>query len=90
MLEIMADDVLWSFTNEVHEAGHSAVIIDETADISVKEQVPTCFRIVHKNLETQELCCGFFNTADTRMATLFSILKDVLCRFNLTIDNWRG
>lgn len=29
----------------------------------------------------------FFNTADTRAATLFAILKDVLCHFRLTIGD---
>lgn len=37
----------------------------------------------------RELYCGFFHTADTRVATLFGVLIKVPCRFTLSIDNCR-
>lgn len=32
MLDIMAHDVLWSFTNEVREVGNYGLIMNKTAD----------------------------------------------------------
>lgn len=48
----MAHDVLGSLINEVREAGHYIVIMDETADILAKEQVSICFLIIQKDFET--------------------------------------
>ncbi|XP_064485918.1 zinc finger MYM-type protein 1-like [Ornithodoros turicata] len=45
---------------------------------------------VQEGLEVEEVFIGFYVTADTRASTLFSILKDVLCRLNLQIENCRG
>lgn len=90
----MAHNLLRSLTNKVHEAGHYAVIMNETADIFVKKLVSTCFQIVQKHFNftllqhfKQFFLFLFFNTADTRAATLFAILKDVLCHFRLTIGD---
>lgn len=90
MVELMAHDILRSLTDEVRAAEHYAVIMDETADISVKEQLSVCFRVVTESLEVEELFCGFFNTTDTTATSLFAILKDILCRFNLPIEKCRG
>ncbi|XP_064468707.1 zinc finger MYM-type protein 1-like [Ornithodoros turicata] len=90
MLELLADDVLRSLTNEVRAAEYYSVIMDETTNISVKEQVSVCFRIVQKGLQVQELFCGFFCTTDTKAATLCAILNDILRRFNLPIGKCRG
>lgn len=80
-LEITAHDMFSMLYN---------VTMDETADIPLKGQVSICFSIVHCKFETQELFCEFFGTPDTRAATPFGVLKDVLWRFNLTIGSCRG
>lgn len=82
----MAHDALSSLTNEARNAGHYEVVIDETADISVKKQVSICFRIVEDNFELQELFCCVYNAVDLKATTLFAVLKDLVCRFNLPID----
>lgn len=90
MVELMAHDILRSLTDEVRAAEHYAVIMDETADISVKEELSVCFRVVTESLEVEKLFCGFFNMTDTTATSLFAILKDILCRFNLPIEKCRG
>lgn len=55
------------------------MIVDETANISVKDQVPTVFQIVQKNFEIQVPFCGLFITANSRATALFGIVKDLLC-----------
>lgn len=64
--------------------------MDEAENISIKVKVHICVRSIENNLETQELFPRFFNSADTKAATPFGALNDILCRFNLTIDNCRG
>lgn len=90
MLELITHSMLRSLMKEVHGAGFYAVIADETSDITTQEQVSFCLRYAKENLEVEEVFVGFYATADTRARTLFSILKDVLCRFNLRIENCRG
>ena len=52
-LELMAHDVLRSLIDEVREAEHYSVILDETADISAKEQLSVCFRVVTESLKSR-------------------------------------
>lgn len=64
--------------------------MDETADITFKEQVSVCFRIVTECLEIEELFIGFYQTTSTTEDTLFELLKDVLLRLSLPIKNCTG
>ncbi|XP_064462321.1 zinc finger MYM-type protein 1-like [Ornithodoros turicata] len=89
MLELITHSMLRSLIREVQDALFYAVIADETSDISTQEQISFCLRYVKEGLEVEEVFIGFYVTADTRASTLFSILKDVLCRLNLQIENCR-
>lgn len=90
MMEIMAHDVLRTLLEEIKSAEFFSVIMDETADITVKEQVSICFRVVTENLEPEELFVGFYETSKTTADTLFCLLNDVLVRFSLPIIKCRG
>uniref|UniRef100_A0A224ZA15 Zinc finger MYM-type protein 1-like n=1 Tax=Rhipicephalus zambeziensis TaxID=60191 RepID=A0A224ZA15_9ACAR len=90
MLELITHSMLPSLMKEVHGAGFYAAMHDETSDITTQEQVSFCFRYAKENLEMEEVFVGFYATADTRARTLFSILKDVLCRFNLGLRTALG
>uniref|UniRef100_H2ZW03 DUF4371 domain-containing protein n=1 Tax=Latimeria chalumnae TaxID=7897 RepID=H2ZW03_LATCH len=85
MIEIVAHDVLRTLMKEIHKAGFFSIIMDETADISVREQVSICFHIVNKNLDTEEIFFGFYNTSDTTSQALYTLLKDVLLRFDFPL-----
>lgn len=85
MTEIMAYDVLRTLIEEIKSGEFFSVIMDETADITVKEQVSICFHFVTENLEPDELFVGFYETSKTTTDTLFQLLKDVLMRFSLPI-----
>uniref|UniRef100_H3B199 DUF4371 domain-containing protein n=1 Tax=Latimeria chalumnae TaxID=7897 RepID=H3B199_LATCH len=85
MLSIIAQNVLCTLMKEIHEAVFYAIIVDETADSSIREQVSFCFHIVKEDLSVEEIF-GFYTTSDTTAHTLFTILKDVLCQFYLPID----
>jgi len=90
MTEIMAHDVLRTLIEEIKSAEFFSVIMDETTDITVKEQVSICFRVVTENLEPEELFVGFYETSKTTADALFQLLKDVLMRFSLPIGKCRG
>nr|XP_014346736.1 PREDICTED: zinc finger MYM-type protein 1-like [Latimeria chalumnae] len=90
MIEIMAHDILRTLMTEIHEADFFSIIMDETADISVREQVSVCFRIVNKDLETEEIFFGFYNTSDATSQALYTLLKDVLLRFDFPLEKCRG
>ncbi|KAG6937228.1 zinc finger MYM-type containing 1 [Chelydra serpentina] len=90
ILTLMANDVLRKLCTFVQESLYYALIIDETADSSVKEQVSISFRIVKDDFSVEELFFGFYETPLTNANTLFSIVKDVLLQFNFDIRNCRG
>lgn len=64
--------------------------MDENADISVREQVSICFRVVAGNLEPEEHFVGFYETSTTTANVLFQLLNDVLMRFSLPLQKCRG
>lgn len=90
MTEIMAHDILRTLIKEVQSADFFSVILDETADITVKEQVSICLRFVTEDLQPEEFFVGFYQTAHTTAETLFRLLKDALLRFSLPINKCRG
>lgn len=66
-------------------------MIDETSDISIKEQVSVCIRTVeNKDLSVNEYFMGVYETHDTTAERLHEIVKDILSRFALPINKCRG
>lgn len=90
LISLLATDVLSKIICCLKEAQYFALIIDETMDISTKEQISICFRYVDKNLQIEEVFVGFYETSSTTSATLLNIVLDVLMRYNLEIGNCRG
>lgn len=71
-------------------AGYYGIILDETADVANKEQISICFRIVHENFQIEELFFGFYQTSITTSDVIYAIVKDVLLRFQFSINKCRG
>lgn len=58
MTELFAHDVLRTLkyiNKKIKRAEFFSIIMDETADITVKEQVAVCFHVVTECLEIEEL-----------------------------------
>ncbi len=89
-MEIMAHAVLRKLLCAIKSRKYYAISMDETTDISTKEQVSICFRTVDDNFEIHEDFVGLYNTSATDAATLAAIIKDVLVRFDISIKNCRG
>ena len=65
-------------------------MVDETTDISNKEQVVLCFRWIDKYLEAHEEFIGLYLVGSTAASVLFSVIKDVFARMNIDIKKLRG
>ena len=65
-------------------------MVDETTEISNKEQAILCFRWVSDYLIAHEECFGLYGIENTEAQTLVNIILDVLTRLNLSIKKLRG
>ena len=59
-------------------------MVDETTDVSTKEQVVIVLHWIDPNL------IGLYATDSIAADSLVSIIKDVLVRMNLQLNNCRG
>lgn len=90
LIKDMAHAVLRDLVTEIRNAGKFAIIMDETTDASVSEQVSICFRHVSEKLEVNETFVGLYETVSTNAFTLFNIVDDVMKRFNISLTDCRG
>ena len=65
------------------------LMVDETTDVSNKEQVVVCFRWVDSNLEPHEEFIGLYEVESTRSSTIVATIHDVLQRVNVSITKLR-
>ena len=91
ILCLMAHSILRKIAKSVHENTHCALMADELSDLSNREQFVVCLRWVDvKTFDVSEDLIGFYQVDDITAATLRSILKDILLRLNLSIQNCRS
>lgn len=67
-----------------------SVLIDESRDISVKEQMAVVIRYVNKKGCIIEHFLGVVHVPDTTAQTLKNALDSLFCKHNLSIANLRG
>ncbi|KAJ8882418.1 hypothetical protein PR048_014226 [Dryococelus australis] len=84
-----AHNVLRSIASYIHACSEFSLIVDETADVTAVEQVPINIRIV-KDLEPEELFLDLYSTPSTTGESLFKLFMDVLCRFDIQLQNMHG
>jgi len=65
-------------------------MVDETTDVSNREQVVLCIRWVSKDFEVHEDFIGLYKVDQIDARTLVFVIKDVLLRLNLSLSNIRG
>ena len=86
MLQVMALRVLRQITLNL-QSTHFTIMVDET---STTEQVVIVFRWVDNSLHVQEDFVGLYETDSISSDSLVALIKDVLLRFNLKIENCTG
>ena len=89
LFEIMAHTVLRKITDSIR-ANRYSIMVDEATDVSFKEQVSICIRHVSSDMEIHEDCLGLYETGNTTAEVLTTIIKDVLCRCGLDLQDCRG
>ena len=89
ILDIMSEVVLDSIGNDVKKSSGYSIIVDETSDISRVEQVAICLRFTIEG-ETRESFIGFHATPSTEGRVLFELVKHVLGKLELKLDEIVG
>ena len=67
-----------------------SIICDEQSDIQNKEQLSFCIRRVDKFLVAHEEFFGFYEVPNIKKETLIKIVKEILLRFQLSLQLGRG
>lgn len=71
-------------------SAYYAIIIDETSDISRKEQVSFCLRWVDEDLQIHEHFLGFYEAESTTGSELFHLTTKIHKELNLNFKNLIG
>ena len=86
----MALRVLHDIVADIQHTPFFTIMVDETADISNREQVVIVLRWVASDLQVYEDFIGLYAVDDIKATTLAAIVKDCLTRLNLAITKIRG
>ena len=86
----MAHATLRELCSEIKNGKFYSIMMDETTDISCKEKISFCIRTVNADFSVNEHFMGFYQTDDTRSATLFKCLTDMAIRLSLSITDCHG
>ena len=87
---MMSLRVLRELMTKFKESPFVTIMIDETTDITNKEQVTFVLRTVDENFQVDENFLGLYTVSCIDASTLFSTIKDVLLRFNISFRKLRG
>ena len=90
LIAAMAKYVLGKIVEEAKLAQELTVMMDETTDVSGKEQVSVMIRFVDGEGNVQERLLGFCVVDRPNAENLFQILKDTLAKHDLSISNVIG
>ena len=90
ILNIMANLTLQEKLKVIQERQFFSIIGDEGTDVSNKEQLSFCLRTVDENLDPFEDFIGFYELENIKSNTIVRVIKDILIRLNLSLENCRG
>ncbi|XP_064083056.1 zinc finger MYM-type protein 1-like [Macrobrachium nipponense] len=89
ILNIASDLVLKDISKAVGKTGKFSLIVDETTDVSNKEQVPVCLHYIHSG-QPAETFFGFYEVKSAKGKALFQLVLDVLLKMELRIEDVVG
>ena len=90
LLKIMAVSTLRDIAVKLSNSVFFTLMADEVTGVSNKEQVTVCLRSTDENFDIHEDFIGLHVVESIQADMLVSMLKDVLLRLNLSINNCRG
>lgn len=83
MLNIMAQHVQRMILCDINQSPFITIMVDETTDISNKEQLTFVIRSVNEDFDVSEDFLGMYNLLTTTASSIVSAITDVLLRFQL-------
>ena len=90
MLTIMARFVQNQILNKVRKSPFITIMVDETTDVSNKEQLTFIIRSVGEEFNVSEDYLGMYNLVTTTASSIVSAITDILLRFQLPLTKLRG
>ena len=90
LVKVMGLQVLRDIGAALHNAEFYSLMVDETTDISYKEQTVLCFCWVSDDLIAHEEFVGLYGIENTEAQTLVSKILDVFTQLNLSIKKLSG
>ncbi|KAL6533645.1 hypothetical protein OROHE_013478 [Orobanche hederae] len=84
-----AEEVIKSFTHEIGN-GVFSLLVDESSDISRKEQMATVLRYVDARGHVKERFVGLLHVTETSSETLKSAIDDLFAKLGLSLKQVRG
>ena len=91
MLALLGQAVVRNIVSTVkNESCQFGIVVDGTQDCAGLEQESVCIRFVDKALTVNELFIGLYNPPDTTGKTLSVVVKDVLTRLMLPLEDLRA
>ncbi|XP_044856759.1 zinc finger MYM-type protein 1-like, partial [Mauremys mutica] len=91
IIEMMAMTALRKIVQKIKASKFYAIVMDETTDLSRKEQVSFSLRFFSsEDWEIYEEFIGFYQTDTMDAASLFKIVEDTLLRCDLPFSDCRG
>ena len=86
----MGHSVLRKIIGYTHKSPFLAIMADETADVSNKEQLAIIIRWVSDSFDVFEEFLGMYSLNTTDADSIVSAITDVLLRFQISITKIRG
>ena len=90
IIKLFAFQVLREITASIHSTPFFIIMVDETTDVSNREQVVICIRWVSKTFDVHEDFIGLYNVDQIDAGTLVHVIKDTLLRLNLSLTRIKG
>ncbi len=90
MIKTLGIKVLRDIASDLQNSPFICIMVDETTDISNREQSTIVIRWVAEDFQVYEEFIGVYNVPSINSATLVSMIKDVMVRMNLSINRIRG
>ena len=90
IIKTLGIKVLRDLASDLQSSPFICIMVDETTDISNREQSTIVIRWVAQDFQVHEEFIGLYNVPSIDSATLVGMIKDVMVRMNLSINKIRG
>ena len=90
IIKVLGITILRNLATCLQKAPFLCIMIDETTDVSNREQATVVIRWVSEDFKVHEEFVGLYHVDSIDSASLVSVIKDVLLRLNLSVNKLRG